>query len=305
MPYRPLKNLSAGELKQLQLAEEDYLAFQAGTHLSLMDSSESSALTRFSGGTLVGTYEDTQFIDGTTAPAITSSAGVSATITSDVTQSTHTITASSGGIPTTLYVDDVIEIVVSGNATSTGNGFESITYSVSTSGSSTFTALTKDVSPTVTSGSTTSSTWQDFVDPTLSGTFETTFRFELEDEGSLNIVLNLSSVDNDNGTPTANESISFPTISVQLNRPPDTVITETDLYQNTPAQSPVETSGPRKKNPVYWNETNTGLKEMSDSELDVLCERFVSKIVNNEYPGVFRLGAAAPSSDWTVFLENI
>ena len=141
MSYRPLKNLSAGELKEFTLPEEDYLAFQAGVGLGQMDSSESSALTRLAGGNLIGSYTDTSFAEGEADP-ITSSSSVTATINSDPSQSTHTVTISGGGLPETLYVNDIIEIDISGTATNTGNGFETIQYTLITSGSASFTAIT-------------------------------------------------------------------------------------------------------------------------------------------------------------------
>ena len=58
---------------------------------------------------------------------------------------------------------------------------------------------------------------------------------------------------------------------------------------------------------LQWDKTQNppGLKEMNDTELDVLVERLVKKIMRDEFPGVFRLASSSPGADWTVFLSNV
>src|SRR6056300_88980 len=304
MSYRPLKNLSAGELQELTLLEEDYLAFQAGVALGQMDSSESSALTRLSGGNLIGSYTDTSFAAGE-VDSITVFSFFLVSIFFFSSRRRHTISLASGGLPETLYVDDIIEINVSGTATSTGNGFETIGYSLITSGDATFTSTVTET-PTATIVNDTEAIWQDFVDPTLSGSFDATIRLTLTDVGALNLTFQANSLDNQNSTNTAVDTQTYSTINVEQTRPPNTIEVVTNLYQNTPDNAPIQTSGLNKRNPVYWRKNSgKGVKEMSDAALDILCTRLIEKIVANELPGSFRLSTDSPGLEWEVFLEDI
>ena len=53
-----------GDLKEITTTEENYLAYQAGLHLSALDSSAVGTLTASStNNTLIGTYTDTTFDD--------------------------------------------------------------------------------------------------------------------------------------------------------------------------------------------------------------------------------------------------
>jgi hypothetical protein len=81
MPFRPLKSISAGEVQEILLSEEDYLAYQAGVHLSLADSSDAASLSRIdAGGNLVGTFSNTIFDEGAVAEPITASTTANITI---------------------------------------------------------------------------------------------------------------------------------------------------------------------------------------------------------------------------------
>jgi hypothetical protein len=54
-----------GDLKEITTTEENYLAYQAGLHLSTLDSSDVSAITQVStNNTLIGSFTDTRFDDG-------------------------------------------------------------------------------------------------------------------------------------------------------------------------------------------------------------------------------------------------
>jgi hypothetical protein len=54
-----------GDLKEMTTTEENYLAYQAGLHLSALDSSDIVTITASStNNTLIGTYTDTTFDDG-------------------------------------------------------------------------------------------------------------------------------------------------------------------------------------------------------------------------------------------------
>jgi len=53
-----------GDLKEMTTTEENYLAYHAGLHLSVLDSNDVSTITTSSSGnTLIGTYTDTTFDD--------------------------------------------------------------------------------------------------------------------------------------------------------------------------------------------------------------------------------------------------
>ena len=54
-----------GDLKEITTTEEHYLAYQAGLHLSALDSSDVGSITAEStGNTLIGAFTDTRFDDG-------------------------------------------------------------------------------------------------------------------------------------------------------------------------------------------------------------------------------------------------
>ena len=61
-----LDSANDGNLKQMTTAEENYLAYHAGLHLSVLDSSDvwPAITTTSSGNSLVGTFTDTTFDDG-------------------------------------------------------------------------------------------------------------------------------------------------------------------------------------------------------------------------------------------------
>ena len=53
-----------GDLKEITTTEENYLAYQAGLHLSALDASDVGTLTQVStNNTLIGTFTDTRFDD--------------------------------------------------------------------------------------------------------------------------------------------------------------------------------------------------------------------------------------------------
>ena len=306
MSSRPLKSIGAGKLQEFTLSEENYLAYQSGLHLAGMDSSDCSALTRVDlGGNTVGTFTNTFFDDSSTTSPLTLSSTLSVSMVSTSGTNTHTNTISGGGLPETIYVDDIIEINVQGTTSSSdGSTFESISYSVATSGTAGFTS-TISGTPTPTIINDEETVWQDNASG-LSGSYNATFRYTIESTGSLNIVINSNSIDNDNSNASASDQLVLNTIEVQPARPPATIEQETDLFQNTEAVSPIQNEGALKKNPVYWRKTNgSGIKEMSDTELDVLAERLIRTIVSNEMPGVFRLQDGQPDSTYVKFLENI
>ena len=306
MSSRPLKSIGAGKLQEFTLSEENYLAYQSGLHLAGMDSSDCSALTRVDlGGNTVGTFTNTFFDDSSTTSPLTLSSTLSVSMVSTSGTNTHTNTISGGGLPETIYVDDIIEINVQGTTSSNdGSTFESISYSVATSGTAGFTS-TISGTPTPTIINDEETVWQDNASG-LSGSYDATFRYTIESTGSLNIVINSNSIDNDNSNTSASDQLVLNTIEVQPARPPATIEQETDLFQNTEAVSPIQNEGALKKNPVYWRKTNgSGIKEMSDTELDVLAERLIRTIVSNEMPGVFRLQDGQPDSTYVKFLENI
>ena len=307
MSSRPLKSIGAGKLQEFTLSEEDYLAYQSGLHLAAMDEDDCSALTtQDQGGELVGTFTNTFFDETSNSDPLTLSTTATVTIDGDASSGVHTNTISGGGLPETAYIGDILEINIDGTASITnGNGYETISYSVATSGTAEFTEDAQGTpAPNVLSG--TDFTWQDFQSPTLQGSYNATIRYTLTSVGSLNITINSQSIDQNNPTNTAQASLVLNTIEVQNTRPPSAVEDETDLFQNTELTAPIQNSGPLKKNPIFWQKTGTaGIKEMSDTELDILCERLVRNIINNELPGVFRLSDGQPDSTYAKFLPNV
>ena len=168
MSYRPLKSLSGGELQEFTLADEDSIAYQAGLHLAGMDSSDTSALSRYDQGSeLVGTFNNTFFDETSNDDPLVLSTEFQVVSTSNVTNGVHTITSSGGGLPQTVYIGDTLELNIVLNATEVnGGGFETISVNATTAGSATFTeTINGTPAPTVIAGDG-SITWQDFVDPT-------------------------------------------------------------------------------------------------------------------------------------------
>ena len=235
---------------------------------------------------------------------LTLSTTINVAINATTASGIHTNTITGGGLPGTVYVGDTLQLNFDGTATETGGGgFETIQYAVATSGTAEFTqSITATPAPTSIGDD--DITWQDFTDPTLSGSFTAQYDIVLTETGSLNITINTNSIDTNNADNAAEASLVLDTISVEKTRPPTTVETETDLYQNGPATQP-EYEGEFKKNPVMWRPSPLGLKEMSDAELDSIATRFARKIINDELPGVFRLSDGRPTAEYVKFLENV
>jgi hypothetical protein len=304
MSYRPLKSLAGGKLQEFTLADEDYLSYQAGLHLAAMDSSSASALSRFDQGSeLVGSFSNTFFDETSNTNPLVLSTEFQVAINSNTSNGIHTHTSQGGGLPETVYIGDTLELNIVVNANEfNGTGFETIILNASTAGSAVFSeTINGTPAPTSISGDG-SIMWQDFESTSLSGEYRGIYRYTLTEIGSLNISIDTSSVDVDNSTNEGSLSVTLPTIEVQETRPPSSVQELTNLYQN-PADIPGE--GELKKNPVYWQTQPQGLKEMSDSELDVLCTKFARKIVNDELPGSFRLSAGQPGAGYFKFIENM
>ena len=80
----------------------------------------------------------------------------------------------------------------------------------------------------------------------------------------------------------------------------------TTLYQNLSSVA-AQRNDNDWRGIVQWDTTQSppGIKEMSDAELDILVERLVKTIMENEYPGTFRLASSVPSGDWTSYLPNV
>jgi hypothetical protein len=304
MSYRPLKSLSGGKLQEFTLVDEDSIAYQAGLHLAGMDSADTSALSRFNQGSeLVGTFSNTFFDETSNDDPLVISTEFQVVTTSNVNNGIHTHTSSGGGLPETVYIGDTLELNIILNATeANGGGFETIGMNATTAGSATFSeTINGTPAPTDIAGDG-SITWQDFVDPTLSGEYRGIYRYTLTSVGSINISVQTNSVDQNNNTNAADLSVTLPTIEVQETRPPTSVSTETDLFQSPSEDLPTSSL---KRNPVYWQTQPQGVKEMSDSELDILCTKFARKIVNNELPGTFRLSDGSPGVGYFKFIENM
>lgn len=310
MSLRPLKHLGTGALKELLLSEEDYLAYRAGVHLGRITSDDLSALSLNDQATLVGRYEDTYTTEGTDTPT---GAVVSRTfevlLSSNPAGSTHSVTFDDifSAIPSVVYVGDTLSITIIGNATSTGTGLDEIEYQIGASGNAGFNLARITADPAETHIDNYQVTWEDYNGSSLSGLYIANYIIRITDTGILNLVLNATSTDLNNSTSSATDSIVFNSIRVEPNERPNTDTDVYELYQNDNSVASISTDTTFKRNPFYWDRSASpaGLKEMTNAELDVVCERLVSKIFTNEYPGSFRLSADSPGQEWSEFLPDV
>jgi len=306
MSLRPLKHFGAGAFKELLTSEEDYLAYQAGYHLGQMTTDDLSALSINDQGTLVGIYEDTFYTSGIgSIPGETIARTFEVNHLSDIESSIHTTTFTEGYIPlpSTVYVGDTLQITIAGSAASSGAGFEEIEYQIGLTGSAQYSITSVTSTPTPTNTTGLQATWEDYQNGSLSGSYQTVFSIQVTNTGILNFTVNATSTDLQNATPSAFDNIQFNSVRVEPQQKPNTAGAIYELYQNDANVSSLQTS-PLKRNPFYWNRAANppGLKEMSDAEIDIVCERLLKKIFANDLPGTFRLSSASPGPDWSEFL---
>ena len=81
--------------------------------------------------------------------------------------------------------------------------------------------------------------------------------------------------------------------------------TTTTLYQNqgtaaSETDSDVEI-------PLMWVDAGgqTGFKQMPAADLNATVDRYLTKLFTNDYPGVFKLGSASPSPDYSTWLTSV
>ena len=83
-----------------------------------------------------------------------------------------------------------------------------------------------------------------------------------------------------------------------------TTETQHPLYQNLQLSSARPAKGSDFRNLISWDYTLGGIKEMDDDDLTTLGRRLSKTIIENEYPGTFRLSASSPGSDWIEYKSN-
>lgn len=310
MSLRPIKHFGTGAFKELLLSEEDYLAYRAGVHLGKTTPNDLSALSLNDQATLVGRYEDTYHTSGTESPpTAVISRNYEVILSSNPAGSTHSVTFDDLYIPppTVVYVGDRFSITVIGNAISTGSGLDEIEYQFGVTGNAGYNLRRLTPDPAATNIDGFQVTWEDYENSSLTGLYQATYLIEVTSTGILNLSLNATSTDLNNATSSATDSIVFNSIRVEPNERPLTGSDVYELYQNDESVASPSTDTTFKKNPFYWDRTASpaGLKEMSDAELDIVCERLLAKIFTNDYPGTFRLSSESPGEDYAEFLPDI
>ena len=80
--------------------------------------------------------------------------------------------------------------------------------------------------------------------------------------------------------------------------------TTTTIHQKS---GTADESGANFKRPVgYYSQVDApGLYEMVDADLDALANRVISKLVELDYPGSFKLATGSPGVDYSVFIDSI
>lgn len=307
MSFRPLKSLNPGALKELLTSEEDYLAYRAGVHLGKMTTGDLSALSVNDQATLIGSYEDTYYpYDKSTTPSgeviirtfeVRHASSPGSSIHAALFDTNY------APLPSTIFVGDILEVVVIGN---TLDAFNEIEYQLGITGSAIYT-VTSTGTPTPTNQTSTEVTWEDYDTGAVTGLYRAAFRIRPTVAGLLNITINAATTDLDNPVQTASDSILLGTVNVEPQQRPADVTDVYELYQNDSSVASIITESPLKRNPFYWNKdaSPAGLKEMNDLELDIVCSRLLSGIFANDYPGTFRLASVSPGDNWVVFLEDI
>ena len=310
MSLRPLKHFGSGAFKELLLTEEDYLAYRAGVHLGKMSPNDLSALSTNTAATLIGRYENSYYnSDVSTVPTEEAHTRTFEAIhTSEPGASTNTTVFDSvfTSLPSTIFVGDVLDIVVVGNVLHTGTGFNEIEYQISLSGSALRTQ-SSFAEPTATNTTETEVTWEDFENASLNSLYRATFRIQPTQEGLLDIIVNAAATDLNNPVQTSNDSIYLGTVRVEPQQRPADTTDVYNLYQNDSSVASIITESSLKRNPFFWDKDldPAGLREVNDFELDLICTRLLSSIFDNDYPGTFRLASVSPGDNWAVFLEDV
>ena len=293
---------NTGAIREFLVSEEDYLAYRAGKFLSQLTKFESSALTDGQTGTTedVGTFVDTVYNSQLPSdPAVTKTREYTASISGTSTSHTHTIAGPP--LPPLVYQDDTVVITVTLEAAHSQAGFEELQSALTFTQGSNYTVDSVVANPTATSITGTTVSWEGFGVP-RQGTFTATYTLSFTGEGYLGVSIDTSSFDEFN--PNETRQASFESF-IRVEDPDafgcETAI-ETRLFQENTA---IQEAGPDKRNPVYFDRIRNGLKEMNEAELDILTERLVQNLVENERPGTFRLSADTPGDDWVVWLQNI
>jgi len=310
MSLRPLKHFGSGAFKELLLTEEDYLAYRAGVHLGKMSPNDLSALSTNTSATLIGQYENTYYNNDTsTVPLEEAHVRTFEVIHSSVPgNSTHATTFDSvyTPLPSTIFVGDVLDIVVVGNVLHTGTGLNEIEYQLSLSGSALRTQ-SSSAEPAATNTTENEVTWEDFENASLNSLYRATFRIQPTQEGLLDIIVNAAATDLNNPVQTSNDSLYLGTVRVEPQQRPASSTDVYDLYQNDSSVASIITESSFKRNPFFWDKDldPAGLREVNDFELDLICTRLLSSIFQNDYPGTFKLASVSPGSNWAVFLEDV
>ena len=310
MSLRPIKHLGTGAFKELLTSEEDYLAYRAGVHLGKMTTSDLSALSVNDQATLVGRYENTYHTGGTETPAgRVISRNFEVILSSNPGASTHSATFDDLFIPlpSVVYVGDTLVIGLIGNATSTGTGLSEIEFQLGLSGNAGYTIRPTTADPVSANIIGLQTSWEDYATNALKWIHSAFYTIEFTDTGVLNFNLNATSTDNTNALSTATDSIEFNSIRVEPQERPITTEDVYELYQNDASVASASTETTFKKNPFYWDRTQSppGLKEMNDTELDAVCLRLLQAVFTNEYPGNFRLASVAPGDEWREFIPEV
>ena len=315
-PFRFSNDLSNdGAIKQFLSSEEDYLAYRAGKYLSNITKTESSSLTdnievpiptpdlyttEYS-----GSFTDTIYVKGnpSEAPRIhTRSYGVN--VFSIPEEDTHeVIFDDTTPLPPLVYEDDSLQIIFNITLITSQNGFEEIQTALGFGNSSIYNIDSiNNLSGVIPSIDGSLVKWERYEGNRLQGSLSVAYNISFTDTGYIPINLSVVSVDIDN-LQNPGASFNFNTFTrVENADAPGISEISTNLYQ---VNTNIEERGFYKVNPVFWDETRGGLKEMNELELDLLCERIISNIMTNERPGTYRLANESPGPDWEIYLENI
>ena len=282
-----LDSANDGNLKQMSTAEENYLAYHAGLHLSVLDSSDVATITTTSSGnSLVGTFTDTTFGGSAATPSddsddfygyanpagsgVVTEAAANGTVP---TADTHGLKqyASDGVTPAAGYGNS-FGIYWDGTNFGTAVGVDSSGWARSTDG---FTYFIDADSPGAS-----------FTDYTLgNGNILKYFAIRRT------LTNPITGAVGEHGFAGGNVPITQ---------------TITSLYQREGVTDWAGDSAERRY-PIEFvdNSGDAEIHEFDSSELDTISDRLIGRIMTSEYPGTYRLGTSAPSGDYSVYKSGV
>ena len=276
-----------GDLKEMTTTEENYLAYQAGLHLSVLDSSDVATITTTSSGnTLIGTYTDTTF------------GGAAGTPSDDSDDFYGWANPGGSGVVTRAAADGTVPSAnthgykqYASDGVTPAGGFGN-RFGVYWGGSNLGLHAGIDSSGYA--------RYQDgltyFIDADSSGA---SFKdYTLGNGNILKYFAIRRELTNPITGAVGEHGFSGGTVPVTQ--------TITTLYQREGVTDFTGDSSEYRYPTEFIDNSGTyEIHEFDSSEVDTITDRLVSRIYTSEYPGVYRLAASSPGGNWSLYKSNV